>query len=95
MLSAKGYDLGTINSELQRMKDELKNIEQIKPVYDNNIADCEELPSLLHTLEVKDVDLEKEMGKYLDANDIEFSYQIKLLDFAKYFFGLGLKAKGE
>ena len=51
------------------------------------------LNDLLHfidTLEVKDVDLEKEIGKYLDANDIEFSHQIKLLDFAKHFFELGL-----
>ena len=47
----------------------------------------------LGIIEVKDVDLEKELGKYLDANDIEFSHQIKLLDFAKHFFELGLKAK--
>ena len=43
------------------------------------------------------LNLEKELGKYLDANDIEFSHQIKLLDFAKHFFELGLKLaqKGE
>lgn len=46
-------------------------------------------------LEVKEVDLEKEMGKYLDANDIQFMHQVKLLDFAKHFFELGLKAKVE
>ena len=47
--------------------------------------------------EVKDVDLEKEIGKYLDTNDIEFGHQIKLFDIAKHFFELGLKAekKGE
>jgi len=48
----------------------------------------------LNTLEVKEVDLEKEMGKYLDVNDIEFGYQIKLLDFATHFYELGLKARG-
>ena len=56
------------------------------------------LNDLLHfinTLEVKEVNLEKELEKYLDSNDIEFSYQIKLLDFAKHFFELGIKAKGE
>ena len=43
-----------------------------------------------------DKDLEKEIGKYLDANDIEFGHQIKLFDIAKHFFELGLKAqKGE
>ena len=43
------------------------------------------------TLEVKEVDLEKEIGKYLDTNDIEFSHQIKLFDFAKHFFELGMQ----
>ena len=52
-----------------------------------------ELRDFINTLEVKEVNLEKELGKYLDANDIEFSYQIKLLDFAKHFYELGLKAK--
>ena len=56
----------------------------------------DELLTVLDRLStVKDVDLEKEMGKYLDANDIEFSHQIKLLDFATHFFELGFKAKGE
>ena len=54
------------------------------------------LRDFINTLEVKEVDLEKELGKYLDGNDIEFSYQIKLLDFAKHFYELGLKEqKGE
>ena len=45
---------------------------------------------------MKKVDLEKEIGKYLDTNNIEFGHQIKLFDFAKYFFELGLKVqKGE
>ena len=53
-------------------------------------------PRYKENLEVKEVDLEEELGKYLDGNDIEFSHQIKLLDFAKRFFELGLKAqKGE
>ena len=50
-----------------------------------------DLLHFLNTLETKEVDLEKEIGKYLDANDIEFSHQIKLLDFARYFFELGLR----
>ena len=56
----------------------------------------QEVQCELDTVETKEVDLEKELGKYLDANDIEFSHQIKLLDFAKHSFELGLKAqKGE
>ena len=50
---------------------------------------------ILDNLEVKEVDLEKEIGKYLDTNDIEFRHQIKLLDFAKYFFELGINARKE
>ena len=61
--------------------------------FDGWVTACRSILSFIDTLEVKEVDLEKEMGKYLDANDIEFSYQIKLLDFAKHFFELGLKAQ--
>lgn len=50
----------------------------------------------LDALEAKEVDLEKEMGKYLDVNNIEYGFQVKLFGFAKHFFELGLKAqKGE
>ena len=53
----------------------------------------QEVQCEIDTLEVKEVDLEKEIGKYLDANDIEFGHQIKLFDIAKHFFELGLKTK--
>ena len=56
----------------------------------------DDLLMVLDTLEVKEMDLEKEMGKYLDVNNIEYGFQVKLFDFAKHFFELGLKAqKGE
>ena len=55
----------------------------------------QEVQCEIDTLEVKEVDLEKEIGKYLDANDIEFGHQIKLFDIAKYFFELGLKFKSK
>ena len=48
---------------------------------------------LENSLKVKEVDLEKEIGKYLDVNNIEYGFQVKLFDFAKYFFELGLKAQ--
>lgn len=40
---------------------------------------------------VKELDLEKEIGKYLDVNNIESGDQVKLFDFARYFFELGLR----
>ena len=50
---------------------------------------------LLKDLEVKEVDLEKEMDDYFDKNDKEYTRE-DYLDFAKHFFELGLKAqKGE
>ena len=58
----------------------------------------DDLLMVLDTLEVKEMDLEKEMGKYLDVNNIEYGFQVKLFDFAKHFFELGLKTqkqKGE
>jgi len=61
-------------------------------------AKCHALKSILtflDTLEVKEVNLEKEIGKYLDANDIEFGHQIKLFDIAKYFFELGTKVSNK
>lgn len=41
----------------------------------------------------KEVDLEKEIEKYLDVNNIEYGFQVKLFDFARHFYELGLKSK--
>ena len=48
------------------------------------------------TLEVKEVDLEKEMDKYFNEHDEEFCRE-EYLDYAKHFFELGIKVaqKGE
>ena len=48
-------DKDKVVAEIQRRKDYYENLEQIKPVYDSNIADCEELLSFLDTLEVKEI----------------------------------------
>ena len=61
------------------------------------VTSCEKILYFLNTLEVKGVDLQKEIGKYLDVNNIEYGFQVKLFDFARHFFELGIKAtqKGE
>lgn len=41
----------------------------------------------------KEVDLEKEIEKYLDVNNIEYGFQVKLFDFARHFYELGLKVQ--
>ena len=54
--------------------------------------------SFLDTLEVKEVDLEKEFDNYTKdilACDVQFEPFTHLYNCAKYFYELGLKAKGE
>jgi hypothetical protein len=57
------------------------------------------LLSFIDTLEVKEVDFEKEYAKYSNDIDAEYAFPIDLADFkefAKHFFELGLNAqKGE
>ena len=49
---------------------------------------------ILNTLEVKEVDLEKECSKYFEDNDL--CVHDDYIKFARHFFELGLKAqKGE
>jgi hypothetical protein len=78
-------------AEIERRKKYYENIQMIKPVYDSNIEDFNELLSFLNTIEVKEVvDLEKELSMYLEVvkatdEDIDF------VDFAKHFFELGMQ----
>lgn len=89
---AQYIDKSTLVAEIEKLKAYL----QIPNAQLEAIKVCDNVISVIDTLEVKEVDLEKEIGKYLDANDIEFGHQIKLFDIAKHFFELGLKAqKGE
>lgn len=84
-------DKSAVVAEIKKLKErayELYGCSQFDTAY-NKVLES------IDTLEVKEVDLEKEIGKYLDANDIEFGHQIKLFDIAKYFFELGLKFKSK
>ena len=53
-----------------------------------------DLISFLNTIEVKEIDLEKELDEYLDIHDCEFFYD-DYLEFAKHFYELGLKVAQE
>lgn len=61
--------------------------------------DCaRDILSFLDTLEVKEVDLEKEFDNYTKdilACDVQFEPFTHLYNCAKHFFELGLKVKGE
>jgi hypothetical protein len=82
------------NAEVYLKYHHNRNDKSVYAFEQEKLAMCELLSSL-DTLEVKEVDLEKELGKYLDSNDIEFSHQIKLFEFAKHFFELGMSVSNK
>jgi len=97
---AKYIDKDAIVTEIERYKhkaDErlkIKNralLEDMKDLALQNL--CGNLLNFINTLEVKEVDLEKEIEKYLDVNNIEYGFQVKLFDFARHFYELGLKVQ--
>ena len=69
---------------------------QNKGYYQGKVYALNDIISFLDTLEVKEVDLEKEFDNYANgilACDIRFEPYEQLYDCAKYFFELGLKAQ--
>lgn len=102
----KYIPLNALVAEIERRIKYYENIQMIKPVYESNIEELNELLSFLDTFEVKEVDLDfqtfaKEMDtifnlpssetKNTEENPFNWEYAI-----AKHFFELGLKAqKGE
>lgn len=63
---------------------------QVEAICDNKICAYKELLSFLDTLEVKEVDFEKEYEKYYEQERY-----IQTFKLAKHFFELGLKAQKE
>ena len=54
----KLIDKSALVAEIERMKNYYENIQMIKPVYESNIEDFNELLSFIENLEVKEVDLD-------------------------------------
>jgi len=52
----KLVDKAAIVTEIERIKKYYENIQMIKPVYESNIEDLNELLSFINTLEVKEVE---------------------------------------
>lgn len=88
-------DKAAVVAEIEKMRD------KAYPQSDWNrgyVKACEKLLSFINSLEVKDVDLEKEFDNYTKdilARDVQFEPFTHLYNCAKHFFELGLKAKGE
>ena len=93
---AQYIDKDAIMAEIKRRKKYYKNIQMIKPVYESNIEDFNELLSFLDTIEAKEVDLEKEATEFVQTKEFVESKESPVLLIAKHFYELGLKAqKGE
>ena len=89
----KLIDKSALVAEIERMKNYYENIQMIKPVYESNIEDFNELLSFIENLEVKEVDLDFEQELYKAFGQVkDFTLGMRI---AKHFFELGLKTKGE
>jgi plasmid rolling circle replication initiator protein Rep len=80
-------------AEIERRKKYYENIQMIKPVYDSNIEDFNELLSFLNTQEMKEVDLDKEIKKYsmeLAMKENNGDWLKDITATAKHFFELGM-----
>lgn len=76
----------------------LKNDAKIYPsdFYCGRLSICNELMNFLDTLEVKEVDLEKEIHSWVEDNTCRGYCSASIRDTAEHFFELGLKVqKGE
>ena len=89
-------------SQLESKYKELSNLEiwiTAKEI-EHKINGLKEALSIVNILEVKDVDIDKEIGKFFGEDDWKAGAfeeeQRDMIKFAKHFFELGLKAqKGE
>ena len=95
-------DKVTIETELQRrLKSHKEEIEKYSPFHHNLVIDiigkkeeCKDILSFLDTLEVKEVDLEKEINSWIEDNSYKGELRADVREAAEYFFELGLKTKG-
>lgn len=53
----KLIDKSAVVAEIERVKEFYENIQKLKPVYESNIKDCNDLLSFIDTLEVKKVNV--------------------------------------
>lgn len=93
-------DKDSVVAEIEKLRDEAKI--HSSDFSCGRLSICKELMNFLDTLEVKEVDLEKEIQQHInDCLDIKFpTTDIKMIAkdveyTARKFFELGLKAKGE
>jgi hypothetical protein len=89
-------DKDALVAEIEKIIDILiKNSGYIGAFGENQITVYEDVLSLINTLEVKEVDINKEISQFIDANfeKATIGHKLSLRRTAKHFFKLGLKAK--
>lgn len=93
----KLIDKDALVAEIKRRMDENRE-KQVLPQYFGMVEEDLNILSFLDTLEVKEVDINKEISQFIDANfeKATIGHKLSLRRVAKHFFELGLKAqKGE
>ena len=89
---AQYIDKSALVAEIERRKKYYENIQMIKPVYESNIEDFNELLSFLNTIEAKEADLEKEIELVKgDYEQVDVAWNNDFDFIARHFFELGCK----
>lgn len=93
---AQYIDKSAVIAEIERRKKYYENIQMIKSGYEDNIEDFNELLSFLDNLEVKEVDLEKEIEEVKHNYKVDNNRHTSICSadiewLANHFFELGLK----
>lgn len=91
---AQYIDKATVVAEIEKKKIPFKK-DIDNGVYPTYLCALMDFEDFLDTLEVKEVDLEKEMSKYLGDDwkkDADGKIENDMIAFAKHFFELGLRS---
>ena len=97
---AKYIDKDTLVAEIERRKDVEVNYDESSNSFasyadETHYFALDSIENFINALEVKEVDLKKELELWMKSN-ADYTGHFNILEFAKYFFELGLKAqKGE
>lgn len=76
----KLIDKSALVAEIERVKEFYENIQKLKPVYESNIEDCNDLLSFIDTLETKEVDLKEEIKNRIDSLSNLYCYMEDLFN---------------
>ena len=89
-------DKGTLVAWVKKHREEWQYGNSTEAKYKKE--ECDDILAFLDTLDVKEVDINKEISRFIDANfeKATIGHKLSLRRVAKHFFELGLKAqKGE